>query len=156
MKNYIERVTNLERTKEEYVPRKLFNELYEKWSEAMEKISELEDSDIEKIKTQLDFAESATKQAIKVYTLDAMTKTTQRPMDICPYCECKMHPKLDNSKDYQFRNYYRPMNYVVFECEMCGAKSPKLYFNNSMLDKVEISKQIEDMLTNMDGEEEEE
>ena len=88
---------------------------------------------------------------------NAMNKKAQRPMDICPYCDCKMHPKLDTSKDYnQFRNYYHPMNYVVFECEMCGAKSPKLYYNNSMLDKDEISKQIEDMLTNMDGEEEEE
>ena len=151
MKNYIERVTNLERTKEPYIPKKIVDDM-------IENLEPYFDGEDPFLTDEIKFYSEAIKdKQIDVYTLDTMTKTTQRPMDICPYCECKMHPKLDTSKDYnQFRNYYRPMNYVVFECEMCGAKSPKLYFNNSMLDKVEISKQIEDMLTNMDGEEEEE
>lgn len=149
-KNYIEKVTNLERTTVEYVPKKWFNEMEDRYRSQLS-FNEWEERDINKVLA--DIHESVAKDTIKLYQLDVADRKSvsiKPPLNVCPYCGEKM--KLSWVND----NYRSGI--IAFVCTCCGAQSPSVYMAIRMLDEdivaKEIWKRIEMNNNNEEGDEE--
>lgn len=133
-KNYIEQITNLERSMEKYVPKRMYDALIEEYE-----ISESANDDKSVLQLHREITslkELANKEAVELYTLDTQdgnkVTTTKRPINICPYCGDKMVLAWDDgdSRRNWYRSMYsrreRPADFVVFSCLLCGAQSPRL------------------------------
>ena len=158
-KNYIEQATNLERTTENYVPRKLYDELlneYEKeqtdWMLASHDGEELEKCLKEVGDVMLDHSKKASEAELSLYVTDInqakAMKTFKRPINVCPYCGKTMFLSwADDAYTYNsyrslYRQIKRPADNVCFTCPVCGASSPCVRLTTSMLNEDEVGKRI--------------
>lgn len=154
--DYIEQVTNLERSMEKYVPKYLFDDICKTADELLECCSNPSTPmlrDENSVDSELTtYKERANKEAVELYTLDTQegnkVTTTKRPINICPYCGDKMVLKWDDNDtgrtNYRsmYSNRIRPADYVVFACFMCGAKSPPVALSLNMLDESIIATEM--------------
>lgn len=131
-KNYIEKVTNLERATVEYVPKKWFNELEDMYKSHLE----FDEWDEKVINDALvGIRENAAKDTIKLYQLDVADRKSvsiKPPLNVCPYCGKTMKLSWAHSIP----------NRVAYECTVCGALSPSVFLSLRMLDEDIVAKEI--------------
>lgn len=151
--DYIEQITNLERSMEKYVPKRMYDGLLSEYEEAERNnragLKEKYDSLTQEIVSR---QHAANKEAVELYTLDTQegnkVTTVKRPINICPYCGEKMVLTWDDNDNSRitYRSLYnhrnRPADYVVFSCLMCEAKSPKVSLSLRMLNESIIATEM--------------
>ena len=136
-KSYIERVTNLERATVEYVPKKWFNEMEDRYRSQLE-FNEWEEKDINGILA--DIHESVAKDTVKLYQLDVADRkyvSIKPPLNVCPYCGEKMKLSwADSTLRIDMGNR------VAYKCFVCGALSPSVFATLRMLNEDIVAKEI--------------
>ena len=129
-KNYIEQVTNLERKKEKYVPKRLFDHLISDYQaehsfEGLEEDAEFDN----KIFTMIEQAE---KESRELFVLEEPEK--KRDLETCPYCSGRMEMQVLISGN---------QSKVYFECNTCHAHSPNVYIKKDHFDSNKVKEDIE-------------
>lgn len=170
-KNYIESVTNLERTSEMYVPKKLFDELLDDytleqtdWLLASHDGKELDECVKELNDVVMRYNEKAQNEEVSLYTVDINAaksqKTLKRPINVCPYCGDKMELAWSNSRfPSAYRSVHRCNNNsadaVAYKCRICGGSSPDISVTTAMFDESivaqRIGRHIEDSIKEMEA-----
>lgn len=141
-KNFIEKVTNLEREKVKYVPKKLF----ERSMARLESMLNADDNreELEWVHKLQMKAESEEKE---IYSIE--TDDKKLDISICPYCGGKMFLSFsDNDRRVSRTPYkgYSPIrggDSVRYKCGYCGAASPNTFLRVSLLDGNEVKKDIQ-------------
>lgn len=165
MKNYVERVTNLERTQVEYVPKKLITDFINDMRDCVDDCVSASD-----IKTSFEdifseYQKQIPDESVKLYELDVYGQkkvTFERPIGICPYCGGEMRVRINYRPFVQYRDRNRyPLDSdgdIAFKCAVCGATTPRIYMNERMLDENIVAKEInnfiEDAIVNYEDEKE--
>lgn len=141
-KNFIEKVTNLEREKIKYVPKKLF----EKSMARLESMLNADD-DQEELEWVHELQMKAESEEKEIYTIDNDDKKPD--ISVCPYCNGKMFLSFsDNDRRISRTPYkgYSPIrggDAVHYKCGYCGASSPNVYLRLSLLDENTVKKDIQ-------------
>lgn len=156
-KNFIEKVTNLEREKIKYVPKKLF----EKSMARLESMLSADD-DQEELEWVHELQMKSESEEKEFYTIDNDDKKPD--ISVCPYCNGKMFLSFSdgdrrvNSTPYRGYSPIRGGDAVQYKCGYCGASSPKVYLRLSLLDenriKTELQREIEGAIAEIKHEEE--
>lgn len=145
-KNFVEKVTNLEREKIKYVPVSFLNEALETlWNNASahdldnEEENEI-DSYINELKTK------ANAESKELYEIENDSKKPD--ISICPYCGGKMILSFcsgDRGVAAYNRNRIkiREGDGIQYKCCYCGASSPNVFLRVSLLDENEVKKDIQ-------------
>jgi DNA-directed RNA polymerase subunit RPC12/RpoP len=146
-KNFVEKVTNLEREKVKYVPKKIFDEVITRLDlmsgDDIETGYQGDPENVEFIKTKLKEAKESTKE---FYTIE--TNNKKPDISICPYCGGKMLLTFWNgnrsSVSYS-RNRVRTHedDSIQYKCCYCGATSPNVYIKISLMNEAEVKKDIQ-------------
>lgn len=162
-KNFVEKVTNLEREKVKYVPKKIFDEVITRLDlmlgDDIETGYQGDPENVEFIKTKLKEAKENTKEFYAIETDD------KKPdISICPYCGGKMFISFSdgdrrvNSTPYRGYSPIRGGDAVQYMCGYCGASSPKVFLRLSLLDenriRTELQREIECAIDEIKHEEE--
>ena len=153
-KNFVEKVTNLEREKIKYVPKRFLDEALDTlWNntgmdaETLEEENEI-DSYIHNLKKQAD------EESKELPIIDDDNKKSD--ISVCPYCGGKMI--LNFCEGYRGVNsYYTPINRsrnmirggdaIQYKCCYCGASSPNVYLRISLIDEKELKNDIKEEIT---------
>lgn len=136
-RNFIEQVTNLERAKEKYVPKRLFDHLISDYQaehsfEGLEEDAEFDN----KIFTMIEQAE---KESRELFVLEEPEK--KNDLETCPYCGGWMTPEFTDS-GYR-SGFGRRMNDLIhFRCAYCGATSPTTVLRINLLNNEAVKKDI--------------
>lgn len=156
-KNFVEKVTNLEREKVKYVPKKLF----EKSMGRLESMLNADD-DQEELEWVHELQMKAESEEKEFYTIEDNDKKPD--ISVCPYCNGMMFLSFsDNDRRVSSTPYrgYSPIrsgDAVQYKCGYCGASSPKVFLRLSLLDentvKKDIQKEIEGAIEEIRREEE--
>ena len=146
-KNFVEKVTNLEREKIKYVPVLFLNEALDTlWTnssahlETAEEENEI-DSYINELKAKAD-AQSKMLPIIE-------TDDKKPDISICPYCGGKMFLSFSNNnrrvKMTPYKDYspIRGGDSISYKCGYCGASSPNVYLRIALLDENAVKKDIQ-------------
>lgn len=146
-KNFVEKVTNLEREKVKYVPVSFLNEALDTlWTnssahlETAEEENEI-DSYINELKAKAD-AQSKMLPIIE-------TDDKKPDISICPYCGGKMFLSFSNNnrrvKMTPYKDYspIRGGDSISYKCGYCGASSPNVYLRIALLDENAVKKDIQ-------------
>ena len=161
-KNFIEKVTNLEREKVKYVPASFLNEaLNTLWTNASAHI--LDDKEENEIDCYINELKSKANSASKMlYVIEDDNKKPD--ISICPYCNGKMFLSFStdsrrvNSSPYRGYSSIRGGDAIQYLCGYCGAASPRTFLRVSLLDenavKMEVQKEIEGAIAEIKREEE--
>lgn len=146
-KNFVEKVTNLERERIKYVPVSFLNEALDTlWTNASAYIADDKeeneiDSYINELKTKAD-AESKMLPIIE-------TDDKKPDISVCPYCNGRMFlsfadgDRRVNSTPYRGYSPIRGGDAVQYKCGYCGASSPKVFLRLSLLDENTVKKDIQ-------------
>lgn len=159
-KNFIEKVTNLEREKVKYVPKKLFDDVLEQ----LETVYSIND-DIEGLTDVEGYVYSMIKAADEnAKEIPIIEDDDKKPdISICPYCGGKMILSFctgDRSVSAYNRNRLRIRegDSVQYKCCYCGSTGPNVCLTISLLDensaKKDIQKEIECAIDEVKREEE--
>ena len=141
-KNFIEKVTNLEREKIKYVPKKLF----ERSMARLESMLNADD-DQEELEWIHELQMKAEAEEKEIYSIE--TDDKKPDISVCPYCNGKMLLSFaDNNRNVSSTPYrgYRPIrsgDAVQYKCCYCGASSPNVFLRLSLLDENEVKKDIQ-------------
>lgn len=161
-KNFIEKVTNLEREKVKYVPVSFLNEALETlWNNAS--AHDLDNEEENEIDSYINELKAKANAASKMlYTIENDDKKPD--ISVCPYCNGKMFLSFSdgdrrvNSTPYRGYSPIRGSDAVQYKCGYCGASSPKVYLRLSLLDenqiKTELQREIEGAMAEIKHEEE--
>lgn len=146
-KNFVEKVTNLEREKVKYVPVLFLNEaLKTLWNNASAYIGTDEEEDeidcyINELKAKAD-AESK--------MLPIIEADDKKPdISICPYCGGKMFLSFSENDRHISRTPYkgyspiRSGDSIIYKCGYCGASSPSVFLRISLLDENMVNKELQ-------------
>lgn len=143
-RNFIEQVTNLEREKEKYVPKRLFDHLISDYQaehsfEGLEEDAEFDN----KIFTMIEQAE---KESRELFVLEEPEK--KNDLETCLYCGGWMTPEFtDNGYRSSYRGYSsfgKRINgdLIHFRCAYCGATSPTTVLRTNLLNNEAVKKDI--------------
>ena len=156
-KNFVEKVTNLEREKIKYVPKKLF----ERSMARLESMLNADD-DQEELGWVHELQMKAESETKEFYTIENDDKKPD--ISVCPYCNGKMFLSFSdgdrrvNSTPYRGYSPIRGGDAVQYKCGYCGASSPKVFLKLSLLDEnrimIELQREIEAAIDEIKREEE--
>lgn len=155
-KNFIEKVTNLEREKIKYVPKKLF----ERSMARLESMLSADD-DQEELGWVHELQMKAESETKEFYTIENDDKKPD--ISICPYCGGKMILSFcagDRGVATYSRNRIkiREEDGIQYKCCYCGSTGPNVYLTIPLLDenrvKNDIQKEIEYAMDEIKREEE--
>lgn len=137
-KNYIEQVTNLEREKEKYIPKRLFDHLISDYQaehsfEGLEEDAEFDN----KIFTMIEQAE---KESRELFVLEEPEK--KNDLETCLYCGGWMTPEFTDNGYRGYSSFGRRMNLIHFRCAYCGATSPTTVLRINLLNNEAVKKDI--------------
>ena len=161
-KNFIEKVTNLEREKIKYVPASFLNEaLNTLWNNASaHDLDNEEENEIDSYINELKAKADAESKMLPLIEDD----DKKLDISICPYCGGKMLLSFSDNDRRVSRTPYRgysPIHAgdsVHYKCEYCGASSPNIHLRLSLLDenriKAELQREIEGAIAEIKCEEE--
>lgn len=161
-KNFIEKVTNLEREKIKYVPALFLNEALDTlWTNSNAHL--LDDEEENEIYSYIN--ELKAKADAESKMLPIIDNDDKKPdISVCPYCNGKMLLSFsDNDRRISRTPYkgYSPIrggDSIHYKCGYCGASSPNVYLRLSLLDentvKKDIQKEIEGAMAEIKCEEE--
>lgn len=140
-KNFIEKVTNLEREKVKYVPKKLF----ERSMARLESMLNADD-DREELEWVHELQMKAESEEKEIYSIE--TDDKKPDISICPYCGGKMILSFcagDRGVAAYNRNRIkiREGDGIQYKCCYCGAASPNVFLRVSLLDENEVEKDIQ-------------
>ena len=143
-KNFIEKVTNLEREKIKYVPKKLF----ERSMARLESMLSADD-DQEELEWVHELQMKAESEEKEIYSIE--TDDKKPDISICPYCGGKMFLSFSDNDRRVSRYPYKGYNYssirggdsIHYKCGYCGASSPNVFLRVSLLDENEVKKDIQ-------------
>lgn len=146
-KNFIEKVTNLEREKVKYVPASFLNEaLNTLWTNSSAHFpDDKEENEIDCYINELKAKANAASKML--YTIENDDKKPD--ISVCPYCNGKMFLSFsDNDRRVRSSPYrgYSPIrggDAVQYKCGYCGASSPKVFLRLSLLDENAVKKDIQ-------------
>lgn len=156
MKNMIEQVTNLERETVKYVPKSYFDRVFYR----LASYAALYDDD-EGEKEALELEEikrNAYDHIIEkpVIPDDPIEEATSKKMDleVCPYCGGTMtlklvDPSLIGPRGYSGLKYSSRVEDVSYVCPDCGARSPWIGINLSLIDHDKVKEKIADAIDNV-------
>ena len=161
-KNFVEKVTNLERKKVKYVPASFLNEALDTlWTNASAYIADdKEENEIDSYINELKAKADAESKMLPIIEND-----DKKPdISVCPYCNGMMFLSFSNNdrrvSSTPYRGY-RPIlggDAVQYKCGYCGASSPNVFLRLSLLDenmvKKDIQKEIEGAIDEIKREEE--
>ena len=145
-KNFIEKVTNLEREKIKYIPASFLNEALDTlWTNASAHIADdKEENEIDSYINELKAKADAESKMLPIIETD-----DKKPdISVCPYCNGKMFLSFsDNDRRVSSTPYrgYSPIrsgDAVQYKCGYCGASSPKVFLRLSLLDENTVKKDI--------------
>lgn len=161
-KNFIEKVTNLEREKIKYVPVSFLNEALDTlWNNASAHIEDdKEENEIDSYINELKAKADAESKMLCVIEDDG-----KKPdISVCPYCGGMMFLSFsDNDRRVNRAPYrgYSPIrggDSISYKCGYCGASSPNVYLRLSLLDenriRTELQREIECAIDEIKNEEE--
>lgn len=145
-KNFIEKVTNLEREKIKYVPKKLFDDVLEQ----LETVYSIND-DVEGLTDVEGYVYSMIKAADEnTKEIPIIEDDDKKPdISICPYCGGKMFLSFSDNDRRVSRTLYkgyspiRGGDSIHYKCGYCGASSPNVFLRVSLLDENEVKKDIQ-------------
>ena len=137
-KNYIEKVTNLEREKVKYVPKRLFDQLIDDYRAEHSFEGPEEDEQFDKDIYELE--QKAEKESRELFVLEEPEK--KNDLETCRYCGGWMTPEFTD-RGWSTTYSRRPIAELVhFRCAYCGATSPTTVLRVSLLDNEAIKKDI--------------
>lgn len=161
-KNFVEKVTNLEREKVKYVPVSFLNEALETlWNNASaHDLDNEEENEIDSYINELKAKADAESKMLPIIETD-----DKKPdISICPYCGGKMLLSFSENDRRVSRTPYkgyspiRGGDSIHYKCGYCGASSPNVYLRLSLLDenriKTELQREIEGAIAEIKCEEE--
>lgn len=161
-KNFIEKVTNLEREKVKYIPASFLNEALDTLWNNVNGHDDAEENEIDSYINELKAKANAASKML--YTIENDDKKPD--ISVCPYCNGKMFLSFSdgdrrvNSTPYRGYSPIRGGDAVQYKCGYCGASSPKVYLRLSLLDenriKTELQREIEGAIAEIKHEEEDE
>ena len=145
-KNFIEKVTNLEREKVKYVPKKLFDDVLEQ----LETVYTIND-DVEGLTDVEGYVYSMIKAADENTKEIPIIEDDDKKLDIsiCPYCGGKMFLRFSdndrraNRTPYKSYSPIRGGDSIHYKCCYCGAASPNIYLKISLMNEDEVKKDIQ-------------
>lgn len=146
-KNFVEKVTNLEREKIKYVPVSFLNEALDAlWTNASGNITDdKEENEIDSYINELKAKADAESKMLHIIETD-----DKKPdISVCPYCNGKMLLSFSDtnrnvsSTPYRGYNPIRSGNAVQYKCAYCGASSPNVFLRLSLLDENAVKKDIQ-------------
>lgn len=140
-KNFIEKVTNLEREKVKYVPRKIFEQSMSRLESMLSA-----DDDQEELEWVHELQMKAESETKEFYTVGIDNKKPD--ISICPYCGGKMILSFcagDRGVAAYNRNRIkiREGDGIQYKCCYCGASSPNVFLRVSLLDENEVKNDIQ-------------
>lgn len=140
-KNYVEKVTNLEREKVKYVPKKLFDRSMAR----LECMFEADD-DQEELEWIHELQMKAEAEEKEIYSIE--TDDKKPDISVCPYCGGQMLltfcPGDRGIMSYsRNRSKFGEGNGIQYKCCYCGASSPNVFLRLSLLDENEVKKDIQ-------------
>lgn len=148
-KNFIEKVTNLEREKVKYIPASFLNEALDTLWNNVNGHDDAEENEIDSYINELKAKANAASKML--YTIENDDKKPD--ISVCPYCNGKMFLSFSdgdrrvNSTPYRDYSPIRGGDAVQYKCGYYGASSPKVYPRLSLLDenriKTELQREIE-------------
>lgn len=156
-KNFVEKVTNLEREKVKYVPKKLFERSMARLESMLNADDDQEELEwVHELQMKAEFEEK------EIYTIENDDKKPD--ISVCPYCNGKMFISFSdgdrhvNSAPYRGYSKIRGGDAVQYKCGYCGASSPKVFLRLSLLDenriRTELQREIEAAIDEIKREEE--
>ena len=131
-KNFVEKVTNLEREKVKYVPASFRNEALDTlWNNASaHDLDNEEENEIDSYINELKAKADAESKMLPIIETD-----DKKPdISICPYCGGEMIMNFATGGRAES---------VQYKCVYCGASSPKVFLRVSLLDENEVKKDIQ-------------
>ena len=140
-KNYIEQVTNLERAKEKYIPKSIFDDVMGTL------IANLDGHDLEEENEISNYVElmeeKANNNARELFVIE--NKDDKNDISTCPYCggEMLLEFSKENERSYYNRGYRIRGEQVVYKCAYCGATSPKVTVRIMHLNEDAVREEIE-------------
>lgn len=145
-KNFIEKVTNLEREKVKYVPASFLNEALDTlWNNASaHDLDNEEENEIDSYINELKAKADAESKMLPIIETD-----DKKPdISICPYCGGKMMLTFccgDRTSVSYSRNRMkiREGDGIQYKCCYCGAASPNIYLKISLMNDDEVKKDIQ-------------
>lgn len=159
-KNFIEKVTNLEREKVKYIPASFLNEALETLWNNVNGHDDAEENEIDSYINELKAKADAESKILPI--IDNDDKKTD--ISVCPYCNGIMFLSFSDgdrrvsSTPYRGYSPIRSGDAVQYKCGYCGASSPKVFLRLSLLDentvKKDIQKEIEGAMAEIKCEEE--
>lgn len=140
-KNFIEKVTNLEREKVKYVPKKLF----ERSMARLESMLNADD-DQEELEWVHELQMKAESEEKEIYTIENDDKKPD--ISICPYCGGKMILSFctgDRGVAAYSRNRIkiREGDGIQYKCCYCGSTGPNVYLTIPLLDENMVNKELQ-------------
>lgn len=159
-KNFVEKVTNLEREKIKYVPVSFLNEVLDVLYNNLNDHHDMDENDIDCYVNEVKAKANA--ESKELYAIDDDDKKPD--ISICPYCGGKMFLSFsDNDRRVSRTPYksYSPIrggDSINYKCGYCGASSPNVYLRLSLLDenriRTELQREIEGAIAEIKIEEE--
>lgn len=159
-KNFIEKVTNLEREKVKYVPVSFLNEALDTLWNNLDDHNDMEENEIDSYINELKAKANA--ESKELYAIDDDDKKPD--ISICPYCGGKMflsfsdNDRRVNRTPYKGYGSIRGGDSINYKCGYCGASSPNVYLRLSLLDenriRTELQREIECAIDEIKHEEE--
>lgn len=146
-KNFIKKVTNLEREKKYYVPIELLKEALYKIQDISDEEDLIENSDSEIAEYLDEIRSQAYSQKKELFVID--NKDDKKDISICPYCNGKMFLSFSNNnrrvKMTPYKDYspIRGGDSISYKCGYCGASSPNIYLRIALLDEDMVKKDIQ-------------
>lgn len=143
-KNFIEKVTNLEREKIKYVPVSFLNEALDTLWNNLDDHNDMEENEIDSYINELKAKANA--ESKELYAIDDNDKKPD--ISICPYCGGKMILSFctgDRGVAAYSRNRIkiREGDGIQYKCCYCGSTGPNVFLRVSLLDENEVKKDIQ-------------
>ena len=151
----IEQVTNLERETVKYVPKSYFDRVFYRlasYAAMYDDEGEKEALELEEIKRNA-YDNIVEKPVIPDDPVEEVTSKKMN-LEVCPYCGGTMtlkliDPSLSRVRGYStVRNSFR-LEDVSYVCPECGARSPWIGINLSLIDHDKVKEKIADAIDNV-------